>query len=150
MNNYEVISREVRKQDNITVVTMKLNNPYTFLTRELVGDLTTLSDEKIIELVLERLQMEIDPAGTLARMQDALHKAEEALTTTKDLLAKTEKTQETIRGSIMEMNETLFTLTADVDELKEASGTVEEAEGEEKHVETTTPVDGAPTTEGGE
>lgn len=148
---YRLVTRPYRRAEaDTTVVAITSNDPYTHIERELAGNKTNLPDDQLIQLVLERVNMEIDPSSTLARLQETVHQAETALKASQENLEKTETTQVTIRRTIMEMNETLITLMNDVDELKEAAGKVEEAEGEDAHDETTTTVDGPTTTEGGE
>lgn len=134
MNTYELRNKYLKV--DTTEVTIYRDYPFTMITRELPGNQVALSDETLIQKVLDVLMIEIDPTNYIQNVKVLLDKATEAL-------ADTDKTQKIIRGSINEINETLFTLSADVDELKEKlEAGPESTEGAEEHVETTPTVDG--------
>lgn len=136
MTGYEVKSKFL-KQDMTEVVVCK-ELPYTYVQRQLPGNLLDKSDEYLIQRVMDLVNMEYDPSSAIAQLSSLGQRVEERLSKVDDLAVKTEKTSETTQKSLLELTEQVFNLTADVEALKASH--YEEVE----HPSTTT--DTAPTT----
>ena len=136
MTGYEVKSKFL-KQDMTEVVVCK-ELPYTYVQRQLPGNLLDKSDEYLIQRVMDLVNMEYDPSSAIAQLSSLAQRVEERLTKVDDLAVKTEKTSETTQKSLLELTEQVFNVTADLEALKASH--YEEVE----HPATTT--DTAPTT----
>ena len=136
MTGYEVKSKFL-KQDMTEVVVCK-ELPYTYVQRQLPGNLLDKSDEYLIQRVMDLVNMEYDPSSAIAQLSSLAQRVEERLTKVDDLAVKTEKTSETTQKSLLELTEQVFNVTADLEALKASH--YEEVE----HPTTTT--DTAPTT----
>lgn len=136
MTGYEVKSKFL-KQDMTEVVVCK-ELPYTYVQRQLPGNLLDKSDEYLIQRVMDLVNMEYDPSSAIAQLSALSNEVKERLTKVDDLAVKTEKVSETTQKSLLELTEQVFNLTADLEALKASH--YEEVE----HPSTTT--DTAPTT----
>jgi hypothetical protein len=136
MTGYEVKSKFL-KQDMTEVVVCK-ELPYTYVQRQLPGNLLDKSDEYLIQRVMDLVNMEYDPSSAIAQLSALSHEVKERLAKVDDLAVKTEKVSETTQKSLLELTEQVFNLTADLEVLKVSH--YEEVE----HPATTT--DTAPTT----
>ena len=136
MTGYEVKSKFL-KQDMTEVVVCK-ELPYTYVQRQLPGNLLDKSDEYLIQRVMDLVNMEYDPSSAIAQLSALSNEVKERLTKVDDLAVKTEKVSETTQKSLLELTEQVFNLTADLEALKASH--YEEGE----HPSTTT--DTAPTT----
>lgn len=136
MTGYEVKSKFL-KQDMTEVVVCK-ELPYTYVQRQLPGNLLDKSDEYLIQRVMDLVNMEYDPSSTIAQLSALSNEVKERLAKVDDLAVKTEKVSETTQKSLLELTEQVFNLTADLEALKASH--YEEVE----HPATTT--DTAPTT----
>lgn len=135
MTGYEVKSKFL-KQDMTEVVVCK-ELPYTYVQRQLPGNLLDKSDEYLIQRVMDLVNMEYDPSSAIAQLSSLAQRVEERLTKVDDLAVKTEKTSETTQKSLLELTEQVFNLTADVEALKASHY---------EEVEHPTTTDTAPTT----
>lgn len=136
MTGYEVKSKFL-KQDMTEVVVCK-ELPYTYVQRQLPGNLLDKSDEYLIQRVMDLVNMEYDPSSAIAQLSALSNEVKERLTKVDNLAVQTEKTSETTQKSLLELTEQVFNLTADLEALKASH--YEEVE----HPATTT--DTAPTT----
>ena len=136
MTGYEVKSKFL-KQDMTEVVVCK-ELPYTYVQRQLPGNLLDKSDEYLIQRVMDLVNMEYDPSSAIAQLSTLSNEVKERLAKVDDLAVKTEKVSETTQKSLLELTEQVFNLTADLEALKASH--YEEVE----HPATTT--DTAPTT----
>lgn len=136
MTGYEVKSKFL-KQDMTEVVVCK-ELPYTYVQRQLPGNLLDKSDEYLIQRVMDLVNMEYDPSSAIAQLSALSNEVKERLAKVDDLAVKTEKVSETTQKSLLELTEQVFNLTADLEALKASH--YEEVE----HPATTT--DTAPTT----
>lgn len=116
MTGYEVKSKFL-KQDMTEVVVCK-ELPYTYVQRQLPGNLLDKSDEYLIQRVMDLVNMEYDPSSAIAQLSTLSNEVKERLTKVDDLAVKTEKTSETTQKSLLELTEQVFNLTADVEALK--------------------------------
>lgn len=116
MTGYEVKSKFL-KQDMTEVVVCK-ELPYTYVQRQLPGNLLDKSDEYLIQRVMDLVNMEYDPSSAIARLSTLSDEVKERLTKVDDLAVKTEKTSETTQKSLLELTEQVFSLTADLEALK--------------------------------
>ena len=116
MTGYEVKSKFL-KQDMTEVVVCK-ELPYTYVQRQLPGNLLDKSDEYLIQRVMDLVNMEYDPSSAIAQLSSLAQRVEERLTKVDDLAVKTEKTSETTQKSLLELTEQVFNLTADLEALK--------------------------------
>lgn len=116
MTGYEVKSKFL-KQDMTEVVVCK-ELPYTYVQRQLPGNLLDKSDEYLIQRVMDLVNMEYDPSSAIAQLSALSNEVKERLTKVDDLAVKTEKTSETTQKSLLELTEQVFNLTADVESLK--------------------------------
>lgn len=116
MTGYEVKSKFL-KQDMTEVVVCK-ELPYTYVQRQLPGNLLDKSDEYLIQRVMDLVNMEYDPSSAIARLSALSDEVKEKLTKVDDLAVKTEKTSETTQKSLLELTEQVFNLTADLEALK--------------------------------
>lgn len=116
MTGYEVKSKFL-KQDMTEVVVCK-ELPYTYVQRQLPGNLLDKSDEYLIQRVMDLVNMEYDPSSAIAQLSALSNEVKERLTKVDDLAVKTEKTSETTQKSLLELTEQVFNLTADVEALK--------------------------------
>lgn len=137
MTGYEVKSKFL-KQDMTEVVVCK-ELPYTYVQRQLPGNLLDKSDEYLIQRVMDLVNMEYDPSSAIAQLSALSNEVKERLTKVDDLAVKTEKTSETTQKSLLELTEQVFNITADLEALKASH-----YEEDEHLAETTT--DTAPTT----
>lgn len=137
MTGYEVKSKFL-KQDMTEVVVCK-ELPYTYVQRQLPGNLLDKSDEYLIQRVMDLVNMEYDPSSAIAQLSALSNEVKERLTKVDDLAVKTEKTSETTQKSLLELTEQVFNLTADLEALKASHYE------EDEHPEGTT-TDTAPTT----
>ena len=135
MTGYEVKSKFL-KQDMTEVVVCK-ELPYTYVQRQLPGNLLDKSDEYLIQRVMDLVNMEYDPSSAIAQLSSLAQRVEERLTKVDDLAVKTEKTSETTQKSLLELTEQVFNLTADLEALKASHY---------EEVEHPTTTDTAPTT----
>lgn len=116
MTGYEVKSKFL-KQDTTEVVVCK-ELPYTYVQRQLPGNLLDKSDEYLIQRVMDLVNMEYDPSSAIAQLSALSNEVKERLTKVDDLAVKTEKTSETTQKSLLELTEQVFNLTSDVEALK--------------------------------
>ena len=116
MPGYEVKSKFL-KQDMTEVVVCK-ELPYTYVQRQLPGNLLDKSDEYLIQRVMDLVNMEYDPSSAIAQLSALSNEVKERLTKVDDLAVKTEKTSETIQKSLLELTEQVFNITADLEALK--------------------------------
>lgn len=116
MTGYEVKSKFL-KQDMTEVVVCK-ELPYTYVQRQLPGNLLDKSDEYLIQRVMDLVNMEYDPSSAIAQLSSLAQRVEERLTKVDDLAVKTEKTSETTQKSLLELTEQVFNITADLEALK--------------------------------
>ena len=116
MTGYEVKSKFL-KQDTTEVVVCK-ELPYTYVQRQLPGNLLDKSDEYLIQRVMDLVNMEYDPSSAIAQLSALSNEVKERLTKVDDLAVKTEKTSETTQKSLLELTEQVFNLTADLEALK--------------------------------
>lgn len=116
MTGYEVKSKFL-KQDMTEVVVCK-ELPYTYVQRQLPGNLLDKSDEYLIQRVMDLVNMEYDPSSAIAQLSSLAQRVEERLTKVDDLAVKTEKTSETTQKSLLELTEQVFNVTADLEALK--------------------------------
>lgn len=116
MTGYEVKSKFL-KQDMTEVVVCK-ELPYTYVQRQLPGNLLDKSDEYLIQRVMDLVNMEYDPSSAIAQLSALSNEVKERLTKVDDLAVKTEKTSETTQKSLLELTEQVFNLTADLEALK--------------------------------
>lgn len=135
MTGYEVKSKFL-KQDMTEVVVCK-ELPYTYVQRQLPGNLLDKSDEYLIQRVMDLVNMEYDPSSAIAQLSSLAQRVEERLTKVDDLAVKTEKTSETTQKSLLELTEQVFNVTADLEALKASHY---------EEVEHPTTTDTAPTT----
>ena len=92
--------------------------PYTYVQRQLPGNLLDKSDEYLIQRVMDLVNMEYDPSSAIAQLSALSNEVKERLTKVDDLAVKTEKTSETTQKSLLELTEQVFNLTADLEALK--------------------------------
>lgn len=116
MTGYEVKSKFL-KQDMTEVVVCK-ELPYTYVQRQLPGNLLDKSDEYLIQRVMDLVNMEYDPSSAIAQLSTLSNEVKERLTKVDDLAVKTEKVSETTQKSLLELTEQVFNLTADLEALK--------------------------------
>lgn len=116
MTGYEVKSKFL-KQDMTEVVVCK-ELPYTYVQRQLPGNLLDKSDEYLIQRVMDLVNMEYDPSSAIAQLSTLSNEVKERLSKVDDLAVKTEKTSETTQKSLLELTEQVFNLTADLEALK--------------------------------
>lgn len=116
MTGYEVKSKFL-KQDMTEVVVCK-ELPYTYVQRQLPGNLLDKSDEYLIQRVMDLVNMEYDPSSAIAQLSALSNEVKERLSKVDDLAVKTEKTSETTQKSLLELAEQVFNLTADLEALK--------------------------------
>lgn len=116
MTGYEVKSKFL-KQDTTEVVVCK-ELPYTYVQRQLPGNLLDKSDEYLIQRVMDLVNMEYDPSSAIAQLSALSNEVKERLTKVDDLAVKTEKTSETTQKSLLELTEQVFNLTSDLEALK--------------------------------
>ena len=116
MTGYEVKSKFL-KQDMTEVVVCK-ELPYTYVQRQLPGNLLDKSDEYLIQRVMDLVNMEYDPSSAIAQLSALSNEVKERLSKVDDLAVKTEKTSETTQKSLLELTEQVFNLTVDLEALK--------------------------------
>lgn len=116
MTGYEVKSKFL-KQDTTEVVVCK-ELPYTYVQRQLPGNLLDKSDEYLIQRVMDLVNMEYDPSSAIAQLSALSNEVKERLSKVDDLAVKTEKTSETTQKSLLELTEQVFNITADLEALK--------------------------------
>lgn len=116
MTGYEVKSKFL-KQDMTEVVVCK-ELPYTYVQRQLPGNLLDKSDEYLIQRVMDLVNMEYDPSSAIAQLSALSNEVKERLTKVDNLAVQTEKTSETTQKSLLELTEQVFNLTADLEALK--------------------------------
>ena len=116
MTGYEVKSKFL-KQDMTEVVVCK-ELPYTYVQRQLPGNLLDKSDEYLIQRVMDLVNMEYDPSSAIAQLSALSNEVKERLTKVDDLAVKTEKTSEITQKSLLDLTEQVFNLTADLEALK--------------------------------
>ena len=107
MTGYEVKSKFL-KQDMTEVVVCK-ELPYTYVQRQLPGNLLDKSDEYLIQRVMDLVNMEYDPSSAIAQLSALSNEVKERLTKVDDLAVKTEKTSETTQKSLLELTEQVLT-----------------------------------------
>ena len=143
MTGYEVKSKFL-KQDMTEVVVCK-ELPYTYVQRQLPGNLLDKSDEYLIQRVMDLVNMEYDPSSAITQLSALSNEVKERLTKVDDLAVKTEKTSETTQKSLLELTEQVFNLTADLEALKASH--YEEVEHPTATSDTPTTTAPQPTTE---
>lgn len=143
MTGYEVKSKFL-KQDMTEVVVCK-ELPYTYVQRQLPGNLLDKSDEYLIQRVMDLVNMEYDPSSAIAQLSALSNEVKERLAKVDDLAVKTEKTSETTQKSLLELTEQVFNLTADLEALKASH--YEEVEHPTATSDTPTTTAPQPTTE---
>ena len=143
MTGYEVKSKFL-KQDMTEVVVCK-ELPYTYVQRQLPGNLLDKSDEYLIQRVMDLVNMEYDPSSAIAQLSALSNEVKERLTKVDELAVKTEKTSETTQKSLLELTEQVFNLTADLEALKASH--YEEVEHPTATSDTPTTTAPQPTTE---
>ena len=143
MTGYEVKSKFL-KQDMTEVVVCK-ELPYTYVQRQLPGNLLDKSDEYLIQRVMDLVNMEYDPSSAIAQLSALSNEVKERLSKVDDLAVKTEKTSETTQKSLLELTEQVFNLTADLEALKASH--YEEVEHPTATSDTPTTTAPQPTTE---
>ena len=116
MTGYEVKSKFL-KQDMTEVVVCK-ELPYTYVQRQLPGNLLDKSDEYLIQRVMDLVNMEYDPSSAIAQLSALSNEVKERLAKVDDLAVKTEKTSETTQKSLLELTEQVFNITTDLEALK--------------------------------
>ena len=143
MTGYEVKSKFL-KQDMTEVVVCK-ELPYTYVQRQLPGNLLDKSDEYLIQRVMDLVNMEYDPSSAIDQLSALSNEVKERLTKVDDLAVKTEKTSETTQKSLLELTEQVFNLTTDLEALKASH--YEEVEHPTATSDTPTTTAPQPTTE---
>lgn len=116
MTGYEVKSKFL-KQDMTEVVVCK-ELPYTYVQRQLPGNLLDKSDEYLIQRVMDLVNMEYDPSSAIAQLSALSNEVKKRLSKVDDLAVKTEKVSEMTQKSLLELTEQVFNLTADLEALK--------------------------------
>ena len=136
-----------------TVLIVKKEVPYTFYEREFEGDLMHEADDILIKKVLDLVQIELDPSGAVAKLQETAKQDQEALKeATKNLKVTSDAVIElttTFASDISEIKERLHALDGkgeveeDTEEHHETTPVTQPVATEEKHEEvpqTTAPV----------
>lgn len=77
--DYKVVSKYVR--EGTTNVSIKADNPYTFITRDIMGDRLNSSDETLVQEVLNVMASEINPSGELQKLKEEIKKVSEKTNT---------------------------------------------------------------------
>ena len=113
-----------------TVVIVKKEVPYTFYEREFEGDLMHEADDILIKKVLDLVQIELDPSGAVAKLQETAKQDQEAL-------KEATKNLKVTSDAVMELT---TTFASDISEIKERlhalDGKGEVEEDTEEHHET--------------
>jgi len=113
-----------------TVVIVKKEVPYTFYEREFEGDLMHEADDILIKKVLDLVQIELDPSGAVAKLQETAKQDQEAL-------KEATKNLKVTSDAVMELT---TTFASDISEIKERlhalDGKGEAEEDTEEHHET--------------
>ena len=128
-----------------TVVIVKKEVPYTFYEREFEGDLMHEADDILIKKVLDLVQIELDPSGAVAKLQETAKQDQEALKeATKNLKVTSDAVIElttTFASDISEIKERLHALDGkgeveeDTEEHHETTPVTQPVATEEKHEE---------------
>lgn len=137
LTGYEVKSKFL-KQDMTEVVVCK-ELPYTYVQRQLPGNLLDKSDEYLIQCVMDLVNMEYDPTSAIAQLSTLSNEVKERLAKVDDLAVKTEKSSETTQKALLELTEQVFNLSAEVEALKsrlDEKGVEHHESTEETHSET--------------
>ena len=132
-----------------TVVIVKKEVPYTFYEREFEGDLMHEADDFLIKKVLDLVQIELDPSGAVAKLQETAKQDQEALKeATKNLKVTSDAVMEvttTFASDIAEIKERLHALDGkgeveeDTEEHHETTPVTQPVATEEKHEEAPQP-----------
>ena len=119
-----------RVGENITRITIQSKDNNTNLTRDIVGDHLSKSDEEQIQLVLDMVATEIDPTKAIAKAQADASKNAEALEKANGLM-------ENIQATMVAITVKNDALTQRLDELEKALTESDEEEATEKPAEAT-------------
>lgn len=119
---YEVLNNPFYKQAvNLTEVQIFCNAPYTIITRDLVGNLTQETHEKLIKLVLDQVAAEYDPTDKINRLDQSLAKVDEKIKEIDEAIANANKQSETIQGAFLETIDLVGKLVEQVNKQSEGA-----------------------------
>ena len=108
--NYRLTNKPYYKQaSNKTEIQIIMDSPYTVITRDVTGDLTNESTDKLIQAVLNQLAVEFDPTNKISEIDSTLDKKAKEVD---DFIAKAQSEFEDIKeqstllnGSVLELIE---------------------------------------------
>lgn len=87
--------------DEATSVAITKQSPYTYLERRLLGDVTHLSDGIIIDKVLQVVQDELNPSGSIQELKGSTEKLTEKLTEIDAVIQDAKDTIEQVKKDSM-------------------------------------------------
>ncbi|MGX7091171.1 hypothetical protein [Hutsoniella sourekii] len=100
-----------------TQVTIKQDSPYRYIEEELTGNVTALSDEEIVKLVLDKLVAEVAPSHAINKLDERTTLLDEKvaevdsfMTTAKETMGAIEKQSAVTQGALLEMIEIVGSL----------------------------------------
>lgn len=113
--NYRLTNKPYYKQaSNKTEIQIIMDSPYTVITRDVTGDLTNESTDKLIQAVLNQLAVEFDPTDKISEIDSTLDKkakeVDEFMTQSKAKVAEIDKLVETLNEAVIGAIETIGTL----------------------------------------
>ena len=113
--NYRLTNKPYYKQaSNKTEIQIIMDSPYTVITRDVTGDLTNESTDKLIQAVLNQLAVEFDPTNKISEIDSTLDKkakeVDEFMTQSKAKVAEIDKLVETLNEAVIGAIETIGTL----------------------------------------
>ena len=108
--NYRLTNKPYYKQaSNKTEIQIIMDSPYTVITRDVTGDLTNESTDKLIQAVLNQLAVEFDPTNKISEIDSTLDKkakeVDEFITTAKSEFDDIKEQSALLNGSILELIE---------------------------------------------
>lgn len=117
---------------NVTEVGIYCNSPYTVITRDITGDVTSKPNDELIKLVLDQVAAEYDPTEKINRLDrsiaesdKAIDKIETKIAEVDSTLKEVKETSRTIQGAFLELMDTIGQL---VDKDKKPGATAEVTE----------------------
>lgn len=82
-----------------------MDSPYTIITRDLSGDLTTLTAEQQVQAVLDLLAVEFNPANKLDELNNKVTEVNQAIEKANEVVTKLEQTNQVILKVVIKQND---------------------------------------------
>ncbi len=146
---YQILNTPYYKQRlDRTEIQIFCEQPYTIITRDVVGDATGKSKDEQIQLVLDQMNIEYDPSDKVneldskqIKLDKALEKADTKLSEVDEAIANMKKESQITQGALIELMNKVLPIVTQLqlkkeDEVSENAPTTGDDDNAEKGGET--------------